>query len=121
MLRCNFFLLGFLGQTASLYLSTTVLSTVILFSGTSFSPANQALADFSSFQKVNFLREGCKKNKKILNVHFFQIGVHPSLPPPPLKCKLFYKNFKKSFGVPKLLMLLSELTKTHSCVKEIYF
>ena len=41
---------------------------------------------------VYLVREG--SHKKIQNVNFFQIGV-----------------------VPKLLLLLSELTKTHSCVK----
>ena len=44
------------------------------------------------------VREGCKKIK-IKNVNFFQIGVDS----------------------PKLLLMLSELNKTHSCVKEIQF
>ena len=41
------------------------------------------------------------------------------LTPPPQNVN-FLKNFSK-FGVPKILLLLSELTKTHSCVKEIHF
>ena len=56
------------------------------------------------------LVKGAKKKK---NVNFFQIGVDPA---PPLKCKLFDKNLKKNLGIPKLLLLLSELTKAHSCV-----
>ena len=64
------------------------------------------------------LREGCKK--KIQNVNFFQIGFDPP-PSPPRNVNFLTKISKKNFGVPKLLLLLSELTKTHSCVKEIYF
>ena len=35
--------------------------------------------------------------------------------------KTFWQKFQKNGGVPKLCLLLSELTKTHSCVKEIHF
>ena len=66
---------------------------------------------------VNAHAKGRVPKKKIQNVNFFQIGVDP----PPSKCKLFDKNFKHFFCVPKLLLLLLELTKTHLCVKEIRF
>ena len=59
--------------------------------------------------------EGSKKN---LNINFSKL----TLTPPLSKCKLFDKKFqRKNVGVPKLLLLLSELTETHSCVKEIHF
>ena len=41
--------------------------------------------------------------------------------PPPQNVNFFMKISTKKIGVLKLLLLPSELTKTHSCVKEIHF
>ena len=55
--------------------------------------------------------------KKIQNVNLFVTGVDP----PPQNVNFLTRLKNKNVGVLILLLLLSELTKTHSCVKEIHF
>ena len=74
-------------------------------------------------------------NKKIiiiLNISFFNLIFCSSysLQKASYTLQFFFKVMvmfllilmkKQIFGVPKLLLLLSEITKTHTCVKEIHF